>query len=214
MNTEIHWGRVGVILVAVAGIAGVFFLIGKKSNEESVASIPAPIIPITKQSVVPATKQQGTPASDVPTTAVYSNEKYGIKITFPPEVSRFEKIEASLFSKQTYNPFFAIEFGKNINDFYDEMGSKRGNMLSVQIFDRTKCNVSKLDSTEKAFCDYHKVDNSTGTWKMYDKTSQDPGFWLGNQNNLYYLNVSGTDQARNNNEKTFINKLKIELLGN
>lgn len=209
-------------LVAILGVA-VIILLGTTIYFATISNVsqPAPA-PIAQQPVTPAPVAQTPttnpptttqPAPTTPTLSVYSNEKYGIKISFPPEIASFEKIERNLDSTRAFNPVFDVSFGKDKNDFFEEYG-KQGNMLRMWIFDRTKCNSPKLDSTEKDFCNFHKTDNSNGSWKGYDKDSKFMGFWIGNQKNLYYLYVSGTDKARNSNAKTFIGKLKIELTNN
>lgn len=142
-----------------------------------------------------------------PSTVSYSNEKYGLKITFPSEINGFEPIETSLKNYRAYNPLFDIEFGKNKEDFFEADGQRHGNMLSVWIFDKKRCDDLKLDENEKRFCDETKNVTDIGLWKGYEQGATTKGLWFGNENYIYYLFDPSFAE-----EKGLLGKIKVELL--
>lgn len=167
-----------------------------------------------KQSPSTVNQQKNTEQSNngqamesIPSAVSYLNEKYGFKITFPSKVTGFETVETPLKDYRAYNPLFDIEFGKDKNDFFEADGQKHGNMLSMWIFDRKKCDSLKLDKNEKSFCDNNKNVTDTGSWRGYEQGDITKGIWFGDENYFYYIfdpSFSG--------ENGLLGKIKVELL--
>ncbi len=143
-------------------------------------------------------------SSETQKTASYENKNYGIKISFPPEIKNIEYKEQPLKDYHADNPLFSIQFGKNKDDFFESEGEEHGNMLSVWIYDRTKCDAPNLDSNEKEFCEEHRMDNAKG--KFVEEKSTNAGIWFGNQKYLYQLKDIAAEQT-----KGLAGKIKVEL---
>lgn len=152
-------------------------------------------------------RNSGQAMESIPSTVSYLNEKYGFKITFPSKVTGFETVETPLKDYRAYNPLFDIEFGKDKNDFFEADGQKHGNMLSVWIFDRKRCDSLNLDKNEKSFCDNNKNDTDTGSWRGYEQGDITKGIWFGSDNYIYYISDPSFS-----GENGLLDKIKVELL--
>ena len=85
MNQEIHWGKIVALVVAIVGIAAVFFVVGKKSSDRSGA--------INQQSLNDKSKIADTDMSLRKDTGAektahrentkYRNDKYGFEFSYP-----------------------------------------------------------------------------------------------------------------------------------
>jgi len=193
----------GALMLTVLFLSGCSIPQTSQSQPVKPAPQAQPVQPPAPQSAPVTTNQQEQTA---PTAATYVNEKYGLKITFPAEVKSFEKVETPLESSRAYNPVFSTEFGKDKNDFFEADGMTHGNMLTVWIYDRKKCNALKLDEIEKDFCNANKTDNANGILRGGDITR---GYWFGNQDYLYNFTAEGDTKLNG-----LLSKIKVELLNN
>jgi hypothetical protein len=194
---------IGIILLVAIVVGGIFYWQSKKAQAPAQqAVVPIAQAPATQ----PAAQTAATSSNIAVSTGVYSNEQYGFKITFPPEMANLEKVENNFDSAQVYNSVFDVYFAKNKDSI---LHGGNENVILASVFDRTKCNASNIDSAGKSFCDFHKSDNATGSWETDTKDTKFIEFWIGNQKYLISLGIA--EGANDNVTKTLIGKLKIEL---
>ena len=196
------------LVLAFIGLLIYISLIKKSRPETTENAKKASTTPL--QVSLPDTNNEKSDAPAVPVKKKsYTNEKYGLKIVFPSEISAIEAIEAPAQSLRAYNPVFAIEIGKDKNDFFEADGVKHGNLLSVLILDRKKCESQKLDKNEEEFCNDRKTASETGSWGSYEHDGDEIGLWFGNDKYLFYISDPSFL-----GKSGLLGKIKVSVSGN
>lgn len=163
---EIHWGRVGVMLVAGIGIASIFFLIAKEGSENRDGLSSTPVLTLSEPQSKPDDKSQSPAVAADSNT--YQNDTYGFGVTFISRAAVSTECPFGLSTK-AYNPITEYVFSdkavecahdtQDPEDFY----SLRGGRLLATVFDLKKCLDKEVDSAEKTFCqEYAATTVTTG----------------------------------------------------
>lgn len=170
MNSGIHFGRIGIIFIALLGVAVIFILLGKK-NIERIADVS---ITTTRQ-IAPLVTNPVQPKGDTVDPNVYKNETYGFGAIFLTKAEA--ATECPLDARMAYDPIREYVFADqaiqcsptadNSELFYN----KQGGQLETMVFDLTKCHDAVKDQIEGRFCTkYDKAGvtdgKSTGKWPV------------------------------------------------
>ncbi|MFZ2187023.1 MAG: hypothetical protein WAV46_00095 [Candidatus Moraniibacteriota bacterium] len=168
MYSNIRFGRIGIIFIALVGIAILLFLIGKQSIE-IVACVPlSGIEPPASRVASPAPRPES-----VTDPNIYRNDTYGFGTIFLTKVEA--ATECPLEARMAYDPIKEYVFADqpiecapdadNSERFYNE----RGGQLETMVFDLTKCHDAVKDQIEERFCTKYDTvgvtsGQSTGKW--------------------------------------------------